>query len=64
MKKTRMNRACSMYQERRGVYRVFVRKPEGRKQLGRPRRRWENNIKMYLREVGWEGMDRSGSGQG
>jgi hypothetical protein len=31
--------------------------PEGRRPLGRPRRRWEDNIKMDLREVGWEGMD-------
>ena len=38
--------------EGRGVYRVLVRKPEGKRQLGRPRLRWENNIKMDLREVG------------
>jgi hypothetical protein len=43
--------------ERRGAYRALVRKPEGRRQLGRPRRRWEDNIKMDLREVGWGGMD-------
>jgi len=36
----------------RGVYRVLVRKPEGKKPLGRPRRRWEGNIKIYLQEVG------------
>jgi hypothetical protein len=39
--------------ERRGVYRVLVGKPEGRRPLERPRRRWEDNIKMDLREVGW-----------
>jgi hypothetical protein len=39
--------------ERRGAYRVLVEKPEGRRQLGRPKRRWEDNIKMDLREVGW-----------
>jgi hypothetical protein len=39
--------------ERRGAYRVLVGKPEGRKPLGRPRRRWEDNIRMYDREVGW-----------
>jgi hypothetical protein len=39
--------------ERRGVYRVLVGKPEGRRPLGRPRRRWEDNIKMDLRQVGW-----------
>jgi len=38
--------------ERRGVYRILVRKPEGKRPLGRPRRRWEDNIKLNLREVG------------
>jgi hypothetical protein len=42
--------------ERRGVIRVLVEKPEGKRQLGRPRRRWEN-IKMDLQEVGCRGMD-------
>ena len=42
--------------ERRGLYRVLAGKPEGRRTLGRPRRRWEDNIKMDLREVGCEGM--------
>ena len=40
----------------RGVYRVLVGKPEGNRPLGRPRRRWEDNIKMYLQEVGCRGM--------
>jgi hypothetical protein len=43
--------------ERRGSYRALVGKPEGRRPLGRPRRSWEDIIKMDLREVGWEGMD-------
>jgi hypothetical protein len=38
--------------EGRGVYRVLVGRPEGKRPLGRPRRRWEDNIKMDLREVG------------
>jgi hypothetical protein len=38
--------------EGRGVYRVLVRRPEGKRPLGRPRRRWENNIKMDLKETG------------
>jgi hypothetical protein len=38
--------------EERGVYRVLVGKPEGRRPLGRPRHRWEDNIKMDLQEVG------------
>jgi hypothetical protein len=40
--------------ERRGVYRVLVGKPEGKRSLGRPRRRWEDNIRMDLQEVGCE----------
>ena len=42
---------------RRGVYRVLVEKPEENRTLGRPRRRWEDNIKMDLQEVGCGGMD-------
>jgi hypothetical protein len=38
--------------KRRSAYRVLVGKPEGRRPLGRPRRTWEDNIKMDLREVG------------
>jgi hypothetical protein len=41
--------------EGRGVYRVLVGRPEGKRPLGRPRRRWENNIKMDLREIGIDG---------
>jgi hypothetical protein len=44
--------------EKRGVYRVLVGKLEGKRPFGRPRRRWENNIKMNLREAGCGGMDR------
>jgi hypothetical protein len=36
---------------------MFVGKPEGKRPLGRPRKRWADNIKMYLREIGWDGMD-------
>jgi len=42
---------------RGGVYRVLVGKPEERRPLGRPRHRWEDNIKMNLQEVGYVGMD-------
>jgi hypothetical protein len=45
-----------MGQERK-VYRVLVGKPKGKKPLGRLRRRWENGIKMDLRETGWEGVE-------
>jgi len=50
--------------ERRGVDRVLVGKPEEKRPLGRPRRRWEDNIQMDLQEVGCggHGLDRSGSG--
>jgi len=43
--------------ERRGVYRVLVGKPEGKRPLGRPRAGWEDNIKTDLQEVGSGGMD-------
>ena len=46
-----------MYRERRGICRVLVGKSEGNTPLGRPRRRWEGNIKMDLQEVGCGGMD-------
>ena len=42
--------------ESRGVYRVLVGKPEGRRTLGKPRHRWEDNIKMDLQEVGCGGI--------
>jgi hypothetical protein len=50
--------------KRRGAHRILVVKPEGRIPLGKPRRRWEDNIKMYLRKLGWWGreLDHSGSG--
>jgi len=51
-----MGGACSTY-GRRGVYRVVLGKPEGKRPTGRPRRRWEDNIKMDLQEVGCGGMD-------
>jgi hypothetical protein len=43
--------------EGRGVYRVLVRKPEAKRPLGRPRHRWEDNIKIDCQEVGCGGMD-------
>jgi hypothetical protein len=51
--------------EERGVHKVLVGKPEGKRPLGRPRRRWENNIKMEVQEVGggrgdWMVQDRVG----
>jgi hypothetical protein len=43
--------------EGRGAYRILVGRPEGRRPLGRPRCRWEDNIKMDLKEVRWEDVD-------
>jgi hypothetical protein len=47
--------------EARGVYRILVGRPEGKRPLGRPRRRWEDNIKLDLRETGvdWGELDSS-----
>jgi hypothetical protein len=39
------------------IYRILVGKPEGRRPLGRPRHRWVDNIKMDLREIGWDGIN-------
>jgi hypothetical protein len=44
-------------EEKRNAYRILVEKPEGRRPLGRPRRRWVDNIKIELREIGWDGVD-------
>jgi hypothetical protein len=43
--------------ERRNAYRILMGKPEGKRPLGRPRRRWVDNIKMDLREIGWHVRD-------
>jgi hypothetical protein len=51
-----MGRTCGTYGERRGAYKALVGIPEGRRPLGRPRRRWEDNIKTDLRE-GCGGVD-------
>ena len=58
-KSRRMRRAGHVARmgKRRGVYRVLLGRPEGKRPLGRPRRRWEDNIKVDLQEVGCGGMD-------
>ena len=43
--------------KRKGAYRILVGKPEEKRPLGKPRRRWEDNINIDQQEVGWEGMD-------
>jgi hypothetical protein len=52
-----MGRACSTNGEKRNAYRILVGKPEGKRPLGRLRRRWEDNIKMDLRDIGYCVMD-------
>ena len=52
-----MGGECDTYGEERGVQRVLVGKPEGKRPLGRPRPRWEDNIRMDLQEVGGGGGD-------
>jgi hypothetical protein len=42
--------------EKRNAYRILVVKPEGMRPLGRPKRRWVDNIKIDLREIGWDGV--------
>jgi hypothetical protein len=53
VKEDEIGRACSTHGEKRKSYSVLVGKPEGKRPLGRPRRRWEDNITMDLREIGW-----------
>jgi hypothetical protein len=57
MEENEMGRACSLVGEGRGVYRVLMGKPNGKRLLGVPRCRGEDNIKMDLQEVGCDGMD-------
>ena len=57
IKSRKMRWAGHLARMGRGVYRVLVRKTEGKRPLGRPKHRWNSNIKMDLKEVGCEGMD-------
>jgi hypothetical protein len=52
-----MGMSYSTNGEKRNAYRILVRKPEGKIPLGRPSRRWVDNIKMNLRDTWWDGMD-------
>jgi hypothetical protein len=52
-----MDRKCGWHREGRGVYRILVGRPEFKRQLGRPRRRWERNIKMDIREMAIDGAN-------
>jgi hypothetical protein len=52
-----MDRACSMKGVKRNACRILMGKPEDKRPLGRPRRSWVDNIRMDLREMGWDGMN-------
>jgi hypothetical protein len=52
-----MGGACGTYWGGRSAYRILMCRPDGKRPLGRPRRRWEDNIKMSLQVMGWGGMD-------
>jgi hypothetical protein len=52
-----MGRVYSTNGEKRKAHRILVGKPKGKTPLGRPRRKWEDNIEMNLREVVWDGLD-------
>ena len=57
MKRIKWAGHVALMGEKRGVYRVLVGKPEGKRPLGRPSPRWEDNSKLDLQEMGCEGMD-------
>jgi hypothetical protein len=57
MKEDEVGGTCGTHGEGRGVYRVLVGRPECMKPLGRPRHRWEDNIKLDLREIGIHGAN-------
>jgi hypothetical protein len=57
VKEDKMDWACSTNGEKRNTYMILVGNPEGKRPLGRPRRRWVDYIKMDLRETGWDGLD-------
>ena len=57
IEKNEMSGTCSTYGGRRGVYRVLMGKPEGNRPTGRPRCRWDDNIKMDLQELGCGSVD-------
>jgi hypothetical protein len=52
-----MDGACSTNGGKRNAYRILVGKPKGKRSLVRPRSKWVDNIKMELREIGWDGVD-------
>jgi hypothetical protein len=59
-----MGGACSINGEKRDGYKLLVVKPEGKRALGRPRRRWVDNVRMDLGKIGWDGVDWIGLAHG
>jgi hypothetical protein len=57
VKEDKMGETCGTHGGEKGIYRVLVGSSEGKRPLGRPRRRWENNIKLHLREIGIDGAN-------
>jgi hypothetical protein len=57
VKEDEMGRTCSTNGEKRNACRILVGRPEGKKPLGRPRRRWVDNIKIDLEDIGLDGVD-------
>jgi hypothetical protein len=53
VKANEVGRACGTHRKERKMYRVLVGKPEGKRPLGKPRRRWEYGIRMDLGKIGW-----------
>jgi len=56
IKEKKMGRSCGLYGKERGPYRVFMGKHDGNWPSGKPRHRWEENIKRHVKGIGWEGM--------
>jgi hypothetical protein len=57
VKEDEMGRECSTNGENTNAYKILVGMPEGKRALGRPKRRWVNTINMDFREIGWDGRD-------
>jgi hypothetical protein len=55
-RRMRLAEHVARMREKRNAYGILVRKPEGKRPLGRPRRRWVDNINIDFREIGWDGM--------
>jgi hypothetical protein len=52
-----MGRTCRIYGKMRNAYKILVEKPDGKRPFRRPRLYWKDNIKLYLKEIGYEGID-------